>query len=72
MSSKDDGNSNMTDDDWGLINELIMGLTVVVKGFASPDFALQVERKLLASTVDEATRDLLRAQVDRRVKNNVA
>jgi hypothetical protein len=63
-SSIGDDNSNVTDDDWYLIDELVMELTEVGKGFASPNFALEVERKLLASTADEATREALRALVN--------
>ena len=72
LSSIRDDKPNMTDDDWYVINDLVMGLSVVANGFASPAFSQEVESKLLTSTTDEATRDLLRALVDRKRLNNVA
>lgn len=62
-ASKGKVNSSLTDADWYLIDELLMGLTTIGTGLASPSFAHEIETKLLASTVDEATRAALRALV---------
>lgn len=64
--------SFMTDADWHLIDELLMGLTTVGTGLASPSFVQEIETKLLASTSDEATRSSLRALVVQQVQNNAA
>jgi len=52
--------SGMTDDDWSLIEELRQGLRIVSSGQASAEFAGSVERRLLASTADDQTRQELR------------
>ena len=52
--------SGMTDDDWSLIDELRQGLRIVSSGQASAEFASSVERRLLASTADDRTREQLR------------
>jgi hypothetical protein len=62
-ASKGRVNSFMTDADWYLIDELLMGLSTIGTGLASPSFAHDIEAKLHASTVDEATRAALRALV---------
>jgi len=72
LSAMHDDQSNMIDDDWYVISDLIQGLSIVANGFASPAFAQQVESKLVASTADDATRDLLRTLADRRRLNNAA
>lgn len=64
-ASKGKVNSSLTDADWYLIDELLMGLTTIGTGLASPSFVHEIETKLLASTVDEATRAALRALVVR-------
>jgi hypothetical protein len=64
--------SLMTDADWYLIDELLMGLTTVGTGLASPSFVRELETKLLASTSDEATRASLRALVVRQGQNSAA
>ena len=56
----------MTDEDWYLIGELLMGLATVKTGVASPSYAQQVEQRLLASTRDQATRSILHALATRR------
>jgi len=58
--------SIMTDADWYLIDELLMGLTTVGTGLASPSFVRELETRILATTVDEATRVALRALVVQR------
>ena len=55
--------SGMTDEDWFLIDELRQALAMVASGLASPEFSASVERRLVASTVDEQTRRALRAIV---------
>lgn len=62
-ASKGKVKSSLTDADWYLIDELLMGLTTIGTGLASPSFVREIETKLLASTVDEATRAALRALV---------
>jgi hypothetical protein len=57
--------SGMTDADWYLIDELLLGLTAVHAGPASPELVLDVESKVLASTEDSAARAALRALVGR-------
>jgi hypothetical protein len=52
--------SGITDDDWSLIDELRQGLRIVSSGQASVEFASYVERRLLASTADDQTREQLR------------
>ena len=58
---KVDGNpSGMTDADWFLIDELRQGLSLVASGKASATFRSTIEAKLVESTADEETRELLR------------
>ena len=64
-ASKGKVNSSLTDADWYLIDELLMGLTTIGTGLASPSFVHEIETKLLASTVDDTTRAALRALVVR-------
>ena len=64
--------SFMTDADWYLIDELLMGLATVGAGLASPSFVREIQTKLLASTGDEATRSLLRALVVQQGQNSAA
>jgi len=71
-ASKGKVKSFMTDADWYLIDELLMGLTTAGTGFASPSFVHDIETKLLASTVDEATRAALRALVVQQGQNSAA
>lgn len=71
-SSTGDDKSNITDNDWYLIDTLVMDLALIKGGVASPHFSQEVESKLLASTVDEATRELLHALADRQALNNAA
>jgi hypothetical protein len=62
----------MTDEDWYLIDELLMGLATVKTGAASPSYAQQVEQRLLASTSDQATRSILHALATRRGSHDAA
>jgi len=71
-ASKGKVRSFMTDADWYLIDELLMGLTTVGTGLASPSFVREIEAKLLASTGDEATRAALRALVVQQGQNGAA
>jgi hypothetical protein len=64
--SKRQDPAGMTDADWHLIDELLLGLTAVVSGLASPSYGRDVETRVWASTADEATRTALRALAARR------
>ena len=66
------GGSFMTDADWYLIDELLMGLAIVATGLASPSFSRDIEEKVLASTADDATRAALRALAARKEWDNGA
>jgi hypothetical protein len=62
-SCKASGNAGvMTDDDWYLIEELRQGLALVTAG-ATKEFTELLENRLKAVTVDEATRQVLKALV---------
>lgn len=52
--------SGMTDGDWYLVDELRQALGMVASGLAAPEFTASVERRLIASTPDEQTRQALR------------
>ena len=54
-ASRGQATTGMTDEDWYLIDELLMGLATVKTGVASPSYAQQLEQRLLASTSDQAT-----------------
>jgi len=71
-ASKSKSEPFMTDADWYLIDELLMGLTAIEAGLASPAFARELETKVRASTVDEATRAALRTLVVRPRPDNAA
>jgi hypothetical protein len=58
-SSGRDGES-ITDTDWSLIDELRQGLYLVASQMASARFAVEVEQRLHAVTMDDETRDALR------------
>lgn len=58
--------AGMTDADWHLIDELLLGLTEVVSGLASPSWERDVETRVRSSTADGATRTTLRALAARR------
>jgi hypothetical protein len=64
--------TGMTDEDWYLIDELLMGLATVKTGLASASYAQQVEQRLLASTSDQATHSILHALATRRGSHNAA
>lgn len=69
-ASRGQATSGMTDEDWHLIDELLMGLATLKTGMASPSYAQQVEQRLIASTSDEATRNILHALATRPGPNN--
>ena len=71
-ASRGQATTGMTDEDWYLIDELLMGLATVKTGVASPSYAQQVEQRLLASTSDQATRILLHALASHRGSHNAA
>jgi len=71
-ASKGRVKSLMTDADWYLIDELLMGLATMGTGLAAPSFAHDIEAKLHASTADEATRAALRALVVQRGPGSAA
>lgn len=71
-ASKGKVKSFMADADWYLIDELLMGLTTVATGLASPSFVHEIETKLLAFTADEATRAALRVLVVQQGQNSAA
>lgn len=64
-ASRGQATTSMTDEDWYLINELLMGLATVKTGVASASYAQQVEQRLLACTADQATRSILYALATR-------
>ena len=64
--------SDMTDEDWYLIDELLLGLTAVNTGSASPSYSRALELKLLTSTDDQATRDRLHALARQRIPRGMA
>ena len=69
-TSRGQATTGMTDEDWYLIDELLMGLATVKTGAASPSYAQQVEQRLLACTSDQATRSILHALATRRGSHN--
>jgi hypothetical protein len=71
-ASRGQATTCMTDEDWYLIDELLMGLATVKTGAASPSYAQQVEQRLLASTSDQATRSILHALATRRGSHDAA
>ena len=71
-ASRGQATTDMTDEDWYLIDELLMGLATVKTGVASPSYAQQLEQRLLASTSDQATRGILHALATRRGWPNAA
>lgn len=71
-ASRGQATSGMTDADWYLIDELLMGLATVKTGVASLSYAQQVEQRLLASTSDQATRSILHALATRRGSHHAA
>jgi hypothetical protein len=50
----------ITDADWSLIDELRQGLYLVASQMASARFAVELEQRLHAVTMDDGTRDALR------------
>jgi hypothetical protein len=48
--------SGITDDDWKLIDELLMALHIVASGKASGNFATALDQRLLESAPDPQTR----------------
>lgn len=68
-ASKDKGDPCMTDADWYLINELLMGLTIIGTDLASSSFVREFEAKMRASTAGEATCAALRTLVGRQRRN---
>jgi len=65
-SSSERSGDAMTDQDWYLIDELLMSLATLEVGVASESHAQQVEQLLQACTSDQATRIALRALARRR------
>jgi hypothetical protein len=58
--SRVDDHSGISDEDWGLIDELRQALFLVRSGQAAPEFVASVEQRLFLVTTDEATREALR------------
>lgn len=71
-TSSGQATAGMTDADWYLIDELLLGLAVVNAGVASPAYSQQVEQLLLANTDEQATRSCLHALAMRRGPRNAA
>ena len=71
-ASRGHATTGVTDEDWYLIDALLMGLATIETGVASPPYARQVEQRLLASTSDQAARSLLHALASRRGSHNAA
>jgi hypothetical protein len=59
-SLRPEGTSNMTDDDWSVIEELRQGLFLVATGRASTAFSAALTERLFAVTADDPTRQALR------------
>jgi hypothetical protein len=49
----------ITWDDWRLIDDLRHGVRLVSQGFAAEEYKQQIEKKLIESTADEETRQML-------------
>ena len=62
-SSRQEGSSTISDEDWSVIEELRQGLFLVATGRASTAFSASLNERLLAVTADEATRRALRELV---------
>jgi len=71
-TSSGQATTGMTDEDWYLIDELLMGLATIKTGVASASYAQQVEQRLLASTGDQATHSILHTLAARRCSHNAA
>jgi len=71
-ASRGQTTTGMTDEDWYLIDELLMGLATVRTGAASPSYARQVEKRLLACTSDQVARGILHALATRPGLHNAA
>lgn len=71
-ASKDKTKSLMTDTDWYLIDELLMGLTTIETGIASASFVIDIKSKILASTLDEPTRVALHTLFVSKERNRAA
>lgn len=59
----------ITDADWYLIDELLMALDTVASGMASAGFMQRLERRMVESAADPATRDALMELAARRRGN---
>ncbi|AOF82293.1 hypothetical protein BSY238_816 [Methyloversatilis sp. RAC08] len=57
----------LSDDEWYLIDDLLMQLGNVQAGHASAGFIARLEARLQSVTADEATRDALRALARRTI-----
>lgn len=58
--------AGMSDEDWYLIDELLLGLAAVKAGVASASFCQQLEQRLLANTDGQAARSVLQELAERR------
>ena len=59
MAMGDHDSSGITDEDWRLIDELLLGLHLSLSGRVRPEFAASVEQRLASVTPDEHTRQEL-------------
>jgi hypothetical protein len=48
-------------DDWKEIYELLAGLSLSIRGLASPTFVKEIEARLAGQTSDKQTQDLMRS-----------
>lgn len=58
----------LSDADWQLIDELLLGLAVAADGLASAAFSREIERRAAAATADEAAHAALLALAASRRK----
>lgn len=61
--------SVMTDSDWYLIDELMMGLDSIASGLSSDGFIRQLEDRIIETTADDQTRIALRSLAAQRRLN---
>jgi hypothetical protein len=71
-ASRGQAAAGMSDADWYLIDELLLGLAAINSGAASASYSQQLERRLLATTHDEAARHRLDVLARRRVPRRTA
>jgi len=71
-ASRGQASTGMTDEDWYLIDELLLGLAAVIADAAAPSYAQLVEQRVLENTDDQAARNRLHALAARRGPRDAA